>query len=103
MISELQVAGGTSARAIAAALNARGIPTASGEGTWQAVQVQRALARIGAKGRTTASHGAPATPGNDDRANPEGFPPKSAPRACTAGLQVRLVGSSSRGLRDRWD
>jgi len=48
MISELQVAGGTSARAIAAALNARGIPTASGEGTWQAVQVQRALARIGA-------------------------------------------------------
>jgi hypothetical protein len=31
----------------AAALTERGIPTASGRGTWQAVQVSRVLARIG--------------------------------------------------------
>jgi ABC-type hemin transport system ATPase subunit len=36
----------TSLRAIAAALNERGIPTASGTGEWQAVQVSRVLARL---------------------------------------------------------
>jgi DNA invertase Pin-like site-specific DNA recombinase len=45
-IRELQAVGATSLRAIAAALNERGIPTPSGQGTWQAVQVQRVLARL---------------------------------------------------------
>jgi hypothetical protein len=40
-------AGVTSLAGIAAALNERGIPTASGQGTWQAVQVSRVLARLG--------------------------------------------------------
>jgi Recombinase len=43
VIRELQAAGVTSLRAIAAALNERGIPTSRGQGTWQAVQVQRIL------------------------------------------------------------
>jgi DNA invertase Pin-like site-specific DNA recombinase len=45
-IAELQAAGVKSLRAIAAALNERGIPTSSGEGEWQAVQVARVLARL---------------------------------------------------------
>jgi hypothetical protein len=45
-IAELKAAGVTSLRAIAAALNERGIPTASGTGEWQAVQVRRVLARL---------------------------------------------------------
>jgi hypothetical protein len=45
-IAELQAAGVTSLRGIAAALNERGIPTASGTGEWQAVQVRRVLARL---------------------------------------------------------
>jgi hypothetical protein len=36
------------AGSIAAALYDRGIPTASGRGTWQAVQVSRVLARLAA-------------------------------------------------------
>jgi DNA invertase Pin-like site-specific DNA recombinase len=48
VIAELQATGTTSLAGIAAALNERGIPTASGRGTWQAVQVSRVLARIGA-------------------------------------------------------
>jgi DNA invertase Pin-like site-specific DNA recombinase len=44
-LAELQAAGVTSLRAIAAALNERGIPTPRG-GEWQAVQVMRVLARI---------------------------------------------------------
>ena len=48
VVAELQTAGVTSLAGIAAALNERGIPTASGRGTWQAVQVSRVLARIGA-------------------------------------------------------
>ncbi len=47
-VKGLQAAGVTSLAGIAAALNERGIPTASGRGTWQAVQVSRVLARIGA-------------------------------------------------------
>jgi DNA invertase Pin-like site-specific DNA recombinase len=43
-IAELQAAGATSLRAIAAGLNERGIPTARG-GKWSAVQVQRVLDR----------------------------------------------------------
>jgi len=44
-VRSLQVAGVTSPAGIAAALNERGIPTASGRGTWQAVQVSRVLPR----------------------------------------------------------
>jgi len=47
-LKSLQGAGVTSLAGIAAALNGRGIPTASGRGTWQAAQVSRVLARIGA-------------------------------------------------------
>ncbi|SHG81258.1 recombinase family protein [Bradyrhizobium erythrophlei] len=45
-IKALQAAGATSLRAIAAGLNAQGIPTARGSGTWSAVQVRRVLERI---------------------------------------------------------
>jgi DNA invertase Pin-like site-specific DNA recombinase len=45
VIAELQVAGATSLRAIAAGLNARGIPTARGSGSWSATQVLRTMAR----------------------------------------------------------
>jgi DNA invertase Pin-like site-specific DNA recombinase len=45
IIAELQAAGVTSLGGIAAALNARGIPTVSGRGEWQAVQVSRVLGR----------------------------------------------------------
>jgi hypothetical protein len=44
-IRRLQVRGATTLRAIAAGLNAQGIPTARG-GTWSAVQVMRVLARL---------------------------------------------------------
>lgn len=48
VIAELQAAGITSLRGIwATALNARGIPTASGRGDWQAVEVfYRALGQL---------------------------------------------------------
>jgi len=45
-IKALQDAGATSLRAIADGLNAKGIPTARGNGEWQAVQVQRVLERL---------------------------------------------------------
>jgi DNA invertase Pin-like site-specific DNA recombinase len=45
-IKAIQAAGHTSLRAIAAALNAQGIPTARGQGTWSAVQVARVLERL---------------------------------------------------------
>jgi DNA invertase Pin-like site-specific DNA recombinase len=45
-IAELQAAGVTSLRGIAAALNERGIPTASGQGEWQSPQVMRVRARL---------------------------------------------------------
>ncbi len=51
VIAELQAAGVTSPRGIAAALNEKGIPTASGDGEWQAVQVGRVLARLDAAAR----------------------------------------------------
>ena len=44
-IAELQAAGATSLRAIAAGLNERGIPTARGTESWSATQVMRVLAR----------------------------------------------------------
>jgi hypothetical protein len=44
-IRELQAAGATSLRALAAGLNEAGIPTARGDGTWSAVQVARILER----------------------------------------------------------
>jgi len=40
-IAELQAAGATSLRQIAAGLNAKGIPTARGEGEWTVLQVKR--------------------------------------------------------------
>jgi DNA invertase Pin-like site-specific DNA recombinase len=46
VIREIQAAGVTSLAGIAAALNERGIPTVSGQGAWQAVQVSRVLARL---------------------------------------------------------
>jgi DNA invertase Pin-like site-specific DNA recombinase len=45
-IEEIRRGGSTSLRAIATALNDRGIPTARGAGKWSAVQVARTLARI---------------------------------------------------------
>jgi DNA invertase Pin-like site-specific DNA recombinase len=45
-IKALQAGGATSLRAIAAGLNAQGIPTARGAGEWTAVQVSRVLERI---------------------------------------------------------
>jgi DNA invertase Pin-like site-specific DNA recombinase len=45
-IRTLQASGATSLRTIAAGLNAQGIPTASGQGTWSAVQVSRVLDRL---------------------------------------------------------
>jgi DNA invertase Pin-like site-specific DNA recombinase len=45
-VRALQAAGATSLRAIAAGLNAQGIPTAKGSGRWSAVQVARVLERI---------------------------------------------------------
>ncbi|MBR0937296.1 recombinase family protein [Bradyrhizobium jicamae] len=46
VIAELQAAGKTSLRDIAAGLNAQGIPTSRGNGAWTAVQVARVLARL---------------------------------------------------------
>lgn len=46
IIRELQAAGAASLRAIADDLNAKGIPTARGDGKWSAVQVARVLERI---------------------------------------------------------
>jgi hypothetical protein len=45
-IVEIQAAGATSLRGIAAELNERGIPTARGGGTWSAAQVARVLDRL---------------------------------------------------------
>ena len=45
VIAELQASGAESLRAIAAGLNARGIPTARGHGQWSAVQVARVIGR----------------------------------------------------------
>jgi hypothetical protein len=46
IIAELRATGATSLRAIAAALNRRGIPTATGRGEWSGKQVGRVLARL---------------------------------------------------------
>jgi DNA invertase Pin-like site-specific DNA recombinase len=46
IIAELQAAGATSLKAIAAKLNERKIPTARGDGSWTATQVMRVLDRI---------------------------------------------------------
>ena len=45
-ITALQAAGATSLRAIADGLNAQGIPTARGAGSWSAVQVARVLEQL---------------------------------------------------------
>ena len=46
IIAELRASGVTTLHTIAAALNVRGIPTASGSGTWQATSVSRLLAKL---------------------------------------------------------
>ena len=46
IVAELQASGSRSLRSIAAGLNERGIPTATGAGGWQAAQVRRVLARV---------------------------------------------------------
>ena len=46
VIAELQAAGITSLRGIAAAFNNRGIPAATGQGVWDATQVSRVLKRL---------------------------------------------------------
>jgi hypothetical protein len=47
VIAELQAGGAEPLRAIAAGLNARGIPTARGNGQWSAAQVARVMERAG--------------------------------------------------------
>jgi DNA invertase Pin-like site-specific DNA recombinase len=46
VIAELRAAGVTTLRGIAGAFNSRGIPTARGEGVWDATRVSRVLARL---------------------------------------------------------
>jgi hypothetical protein len=46
LIAQLQAAGVTSQRAIAKVLNARGVPTPTGDGRWRASQVSRLLRRL---------------------------------------------------------
>jgi hypothetical protein len=48
IVTELRAAGVTSLRGIAAALNERGIPTATRQGVWGATQVRRMLAQLAA-------------------------------------------------------
>jgi DNA invertase Pin-like site-specific DNA recombinase len=50
-IRQLQAQGVQAPKDIAAALNAKGIPTARGKMQWQAVQVSRVLSRMEGKGR----------------------------------------------------
>jgi Recombinase len=52
IIREIQAAGAKSLRAVAAALTARGVPTARG-GTWSAMQVHNLLKRSDAEGMRT--------------------------------------------------
>ena len=53
VIEDVRTAGATTLRAIAAALNERGIPTPTQKGDWSAVQVQRVLARAEGPGPST--------------------------------------------------
>ena len=46
IIAEIRAAGVTSLYGIAKALNDRGVPTATGRGTWAIPQVRRVLARL---------------------------------------------------------
>jgi hypothetical protein len=46
IVKELQAAGVTSLKGIAAAFNERGIPTPAGCGRWYAAQVSRVLKRL---------------------------------------------------------
>jgi hypothetical protein len=45
-IADIRAAGVTSLRGIAAEMNRRGMPTLSGRGEWQGVQVRRVIARL---------------------------------------------------------
>jgi hypothetical protein len=46
LIAELRASGVTTLQGIAAALNARKVPTPRGRGKWQGSQVRRVLARL---------------------------------------------------------
>jgi hypothetical protein len=46
VIKALQAAGVTSLRGIAKAFNERGVPTATGKGKWEAMQIGRVLRRL---------------------------------------------------------
>jgi hypothetical protein len=46
IIAEIRAAGVTSLYGITKALNARGVPTATGKGKWQDIGVRRVLARL---------------------------------------------------------
>ena len=46
IVAEIRAAGVTTLKGITAALNARGIVTPTGRGTWRASQVHRVLARV---------------------------------------------------------
>jgi hypothetical protein len=46
IVAERHAAGVMSLHGIARALNTRGVPTATGRGTWEAPQVRRVLARL---------------------------------------------------------
>jgi hypothetical protein len=46
VIKAVQAAGVTSLRGIAKALNERGVPTATGKGKWEAMQIGRVLGRL---------------------------------------------------------
>jgi DNA invertase Pin-like site-specific DNA recombinase len=61
-IEDVRAAGATTLRAIAAALNERGIPTPTQKGEWSAVQVQRILARTESpRNNASGAHIAPET------------------------------------------
>ena len=51
-IEDARASGATTLRAIAAALNERGIPTATQKGVWSAIQVQRIMVRAGSSPKT---------------------------------------------------
>jgi hypothetical protein len=46
IVAEIRAAGVTSLHGIARALKTRGVPTATGRGTWEAPRVRRVFARL---------------------------------------------------------
>jgi hypothetical protein len=84
IIAEIRAAGVTSLRGIAAALTARGVPTARG-GSWQAAQVRNVIRRLGLK-----------LPRSTIESNRDGTRGKPIPRS-----QTRTVGWSGRPIVKR--